>query len=661
MSRQITLGGDSRLNSGKKMKVDLKSYNRSTHDKGYLWRNTASIGTLTPFMKQFAGASSTWDINLMCEIMTHPTVGPLFGSMGVQLDVFSTPIRLYQGAIHNNKLNIGKDMSKVKLPIMKLRAYPFPGYTPDGTLPEDIDNSQINPSSLLSHLGIRGVGQAVNGTDTYYERDFHALWLLNYWDIYKNYYANKQEEEGAMIWTELGNVPETIDSILHNGVNTPWTLDSISDLIEISWTGTRPPNWGIIFETNQGLLSLEQLAFPTPGSDQSTSPCTMTYKFPLYGTLNVNSWRYIQPNELPKTGIGIHRFPLKTIDDMRESILAAAANPAPFNVNNAATTDSPYDKILNWVNDNPLASPYMATQNGLALKTYYSDLLNNWLNTDWIDDPVDGVNARSSVDTTAGSFTMDALAMAQKVWEMLNAITAADGSYRSWLEVVYQVTDFGGIESPVYHGSLLKELVFQEVISNSESTNDSGTQPLGTLAGRGVMGHKNKGGKMVIRCNEPSLIMGIFSVTPRLDYSQGNDWDTYTLFTWDDFHKAPLDQIGFQNLMQETAAWWSTTNTGGAGWLQLAAGKQPSWTNYMTEINKVKGNFAVPDNEMFMVLTRRYEKGAVGIEDMTTYIDPAKYNHIFAQTSIDAMNLWVQIAVDIEARQLMSAKQMPTL
>ena len=128
-----------------------------------------------------------------------------------------------------------------------------------------------------------------------------------------------------MIWTELGNVPETIDSILHNGVNTPWTLDSISDLIEISWTGTRPPNWGIVFETNQGLLSLEQLAFPTPGSNQNTSPCTMTYKFPLYGTLNVNSWRYIQPNELPKTGIGIHRFPLKTIDDMRESILAAAA------------------------------------------------------------------------------------------------------------------------------------------------------------------------------------------------------------------------------------------------------------------------------------------------------------------------------------------------
>ena len=110
---------------------------------------------------------------------------------------------------------------------MKLRAYPFPGYTPDGTLPEDIDNSQINPSSLLSHLGIRGVGQAVNGTDTYYERDFHALWLLNYWDIYKNYYANKQEEEGAMIWTDLGNVPESIDSILHNGVNTPWTLDAI--------------------------------------------------------------------------------------------------------------------------------------------------------------------------------------------------------------------------------------------------------------------------------------------------------------------------------------------------------------------------------------------------------------------------------------------------
>ena len=49
------------------------------------------------------------------------------------------------------------------------------------------------------------------------------------------------------------------------------------------------------------------------------------------------------------------------------------------------------------------------------------------------------------------------------------------------------------------------------------------------------------------------------------------------------------------------------------------------------------------------------------IHDLTTYIDPAKYNYIFADTSIDAMNFWVQIKYDITARRLISAKQIPNL
>ena len=49
-------------------------------------------------------------------------------------------------------------------------------------------------------------------------------------------------------------------------------------------------------------------------------------------------------------------------------------------------------------------------------------------------------------------------------------------------------------ESPMYMGGLIKELVFQEVVSNSEGTGGGGNQPLGTLAGKGVMGQKHKEG-----------------------------------------------------------------------------------------------------------------------------------------------------------------------
>ena len=69
-----------------------------------------------------------------------------------------------------------------------------------------------------------------------------------------------------------------------------------------------------------------------------------------------------------------------------------------------------------------------------------------------------------------------------------------------------------------------------------------------------------------------------------------------------------------------------------------------------------------------MVLNRNYEinketgmlKQSV-IKDLTTYIDPTKYNYIFADESLDAMNFWVQIGVDWKARRMMSAKVIPNL
>lgn len=245
---------------------------------------------------------------------------------------------------------------------------------------------------------------------------------------------------------------------------------------------------------------------------------------------------------------------------------------------------------------------------------------------------------------------------------MLNRIAISGGSYNDWINAAYDHNRFTNIESPVYHGGLIKELVFQEVVSNSATdVATSGTQPLGTLAGKGVMGKKHKGGKIHIKCSEPSVLMGIISLTPRVDYSQGNMWWSH-LTTMDDFHKPNLDEIGFQELITEQMAWWSTQLD--APIIRRSAGKQPAWINYMTNVNKCYGNFAIESNEMFMTLNRRYEPNVgadYSILDLTTYIDPSKFNHIFAQTSIDAQNFWTQIAVDITARRKMSAKVMPNL
>ena len=95
-----------------------------------------------------------------------------------------------------------------------------------------------------------------------------------------------------------------------------------------------------------------------------------------------------------------------------------------------------------------------------------------------------------------------------------------------------------------------------------------------------------------------------------------------------------------------------------------SVGKVPAWLNYMTNVNRTFGNFADSNKEMFMTLNRKYEAYDSlngGIADLTTYIDPAKYNHIFADTNLDSQNFWTQISVNNTARRKMSAKVIPNL
>ena len=92
-----------------------------------------------------------------------------------------------------NRLGIGNDMAKILLPQVRLS-----GPQPDLTKP--IDNQQMNPSCVFKYLGISGMGNAPGGGGIA-TRDFNMVPWLGLWEIYKNYYANKQEEIGAVIHT----------------------------------------------------------------------------------------------------------------------------------------------------------------------------------------------------------------------------------------------------------------------------------------------------------------------------------------------------------------------------------------------------------------------------------------------------------------------------
>ena len=146
--------GKNTVGDGNKMTVRLNNYYRSTHDLSYVWKNTQAVGTIVPFLCEYAQIDDTHEIDLSAMVITHPTVGPLYGSFKLQLDVYVAPIRLYQKLLHNNTMGSGLDMSKVKLPIIQAE-----GMSTTDNPTNTNQWTQINPSALLAYLGLRGWGK----------------------------------------------------------------------------------------------------------------------------------------------------------------------------------------------------------------------------------------------------------------------------------------------------------------------------------------------------------------------------------------------------------------------------------------------------------------------------------------------------------------------
>lgn len=648
--------GKNTLGDGNKMKVNMRTYNRSTNDLGYMFRNTQTVGTLVPFMCEVAQRGDTWEIKLESSILTHPTVGPLFGSLKYQADIFVCPIRLYNGWLHNNKLGIGMDMSQIKLPQIEQKIY----YNSDNygdSFIKDGHRCQINPSSVLAYLGLMGWGNwAGNNQAQPQTVTKNAIPILAYWDIVKNYYSNKQESQQFYIGGEYGFIKGNVGAknfsklndinismtrgdnilVLNHNLGRALTETEINNIIINIKYGT--DGTPIKYDFNYSLLEWKAIHNTTWSSD--AEKLTITFVNPEAGErLTINKIENF-PTEQK-----IENFPLKNIDDIRESIMYWN-NATAYKIDE--NTAAPFGKLVqrtigkdgkSWMNTK---SP----QYGLALKTYNSDLFNNWINKEWIDGN-NGINKISAVAVTDGQFTIDSLNLAKKVYDMLNRIAMSGGSYQDWLETVYTDNYFEKTEIPLYQGGMSQEIVFQEVISNAATKEE----PLGTLAGRGISPNQSKkGGYIKVKIDEPSYIIGLCSITPRVDYSQGNRFDV-DLKTLNDFHKPALDNIGFEDLLEKRMRWFKDSNGIGGN---SAIGKQPAWIQYKTNFNKSFGNFAAKMDEAFMVLNRDYGDGSI-----TTYIDPRLYNHIFADTSIGAMNYWVQMRIEANTRRLISASNMP--
>lgn len=606
MKKQI---GKNTLGGGQKMEVDLRTYNRSTHDLSYAWRSSMGVGTLVPFCKKLALSGDHWSIDLNTKVLTYPTTGPLFGSFKLQLDMFMCPIRLYNAMLHNNTLGVGLNMDAVKLPI-----YGFQEQAADGYF------SHISTSSALNYLGHKGT----NSKDV--EVTYNGVPLLAYWDIFKNYYANKQESKFYYIGMDEASAGFVTNLNMNTSANTGntfvinWISFHVTDKKYLEQTKLTISDGRLILWPSD----IQRMAkvTPTPDKDFVVTMDWIGDERPVISANNIIAESVTQT---------LVANDLSLLDTFREKLLAGGRAQIRLE-----SLDSKFVREYKGACQFP--------QGGLLLKTYQSDMFVNYINSTWIDgdNGIGGITKLTSVDTSSGSFSIDTLNLAQKVYDMLNRIAVSGGTYYDWLETVYTHDIKFLTETPVYIGGASAEIEFSPVVS----TASSGDDPLGTLAGRGQI-NEVKNGHIEVTVDEPSYLVGIASITPRVDYSQGNDWDLY-LKSLNDLHKPALDGIGYQDLMAVTMDWRANGTE--------AVGKQPAWLQYMTSVNETHGTLAAGQADEYMVLNRHYND-----DYSNTYINPVEYTYMFAENTLSTTPFWVQIGLNMIARRVMSAKQIPLM
>lgn len=654
--------GKNTLGDNNKMKVAMRDYDMSTHDISTICRTSLGVGMLVPFCKILCQKGDIIDLNLINKTLSQPTLGPLFGSFKLQHFLFFGGFRLYNSWLHNNRTGIGMKMSDIKLPMMYAKTY--------GTATDAKTN--ISASALYKYLGLsKARRKGANSTEGIYK---NGVPLLLYLDIFKNFFANTQENKFYMISNigseptikaGFGGTPSVDYKLPKTGLNvTPKNTDNVTITIPSSIKNYKDAWSSIVFAIRDNTTGN---GTQVTANQLTTDATKGTITLDKFNTLYPNGGTLVSIllNSTAAFGAFLKQYNLEILDQIRDVILHKKGNETLILYgSNLNETNNGSKELANMFED--LINSQTEKLGGMLLKTYDSDIFNNWVKTDWIDG-IGGITEITSIDITSndGKLTMDALNLQQKVYNMLNRIAVSGGTYKDWLETVYTAGKYlDRPETPVFIGGMTQYIEFDEVVSKSATETTYGNQPLGDIAAIGRGGKPLNNGHVHYQCEEPGYIMGLMAITPIVDYSQGNDFDL-NLQTIDDLHKPALDGIGYQDLIQEQMVGETSVYENGGSInniKHLAANKTVAWIDYMTNYNRTFGDFAAGEALDFMVLNRRYEVNNLNqIDDLTTYIDPQKYIEIFADTDLTSQNFWVQTVVQATRRGNYSAKQIPFL
>lgn len=188
-------------------------------------RFTMAPGLLYPFYWKPVMSQDICRWSWSSIVKTFPTVAPVMGSFKLQIDDFFIPYRLYVPEFQRNSSliqyleasNTKSGFTDIAFPCFTFAANSSVYGTP--FTPKDSSQSTkglpVAAGSVLNCLGFPvGATPAAPGSsvDQYSLKGvrFNAMPFLAFWDIYRNYYVNRQETTYAMMRAEGGTDKRTL-------------------------------------------------------------------------------------------------------------------------------------------------------------------------------------------------------------------------------------------------------------------------------------------------------------------------------------------------------------------------------------------------------------------------------------------------------------------
>lgn len=225
----------------------------ATHNLSKTFRGTMSEGLLYPIYNRLMLPGDRFKIDLRSFVRTDPTVFPVMGSYKVRIVTVVANLKNYAIALEGYRKSF--DWRSVLLPNFSFR---FPGgIAPKSSVQQDspwyypgsLKSTAIRETSLADYLGYeRGwyptVQQYLRVAETYDDGNWYylrktALPFLVYWDYYRNYMINPQEQYFPCVVGNLLDEPGDTPKSIVKALNTRM-LDSLIENVHKAYDGSAP-------------------------------------------------------------------------------------------------------------------------------------------------------------------------------------------------------------------------------------------------------------------------------------------------------------------------------------------------------------------------------------------------------------------------------------